>query len=58
MYLHIFQGLDKNGNVLYNYSKFCKRPKATLIYKHLMNLLEKNKIDKVQIEITETYCSF
>jgi len=58
MYLHIFKGIDKNGNILCNYSKFCTRPKATNIYKYLMNLLEKNKIDTVQVEATETYCSF
>ena len=44
MYLHIFQGLDKQGNILLQYSKFCKRPKTTKPYKYLMNLLEKNKI--------------
>ena len=58
MYLHIFKGLDKNGNILYNYSKFCTRPKATNIYKHLIDLLDKDKIDRVQVEATETYCSF
>ena len=58
MYLHRFKAIDKEGNVLYNYSKFCIRPKATNIYKHLINLLEKNKIDMVQVERTETYCSF
>ena len=58
MYLHIFQGIDKNGNILYNYSKFCKRPKATKTYKYLMNLLDKDKIHMIQVEQTETYCSF
>ena len=57
MYLHIFQGIDKYGNVLYNYSKFCKRPRATKPYKYLMNLLDKNKIHMVQVETTSTYCS-
>jgi hypothetical protein len=58
MQLHIFQGLDKQGNILLQYSKFCKRPTATKPYKHLMNLLEKDKIYMVQVEPTETYCSF
>ena len=58
MYLYIFQGLDKQGNILLQYSKFCKRPKATKPYKYLMNLLEKNKIDRVQVEKKEMYCSF
>ena len=58
MYLHIFKAIDKKGNVLYNYSKFCTRPKATNIYKHLIDLLDKDKIDRVQVEATETYCSF
>ena len=58
MYLHTFKGFDKNGNLLYNYSKFCTRPKATIIYKYLINLIEQNKIDTVQVEKTEVYCSF
>ena len=58
MQLHIFQGLDEQGNILIRYSKFCKRPKATIPYKHLMELLEKDKIYMIQIEPTETYCSF
>ena len=58
MYLHTFKGLDKQGNVLYSYSKFCTRPKATNIYKYLMNLLDKDKIDTVEVEAKETYCSF
>ena len=58
MYLHRFKAIDKKGNVLYNYSKFCTRPKATKIYKHLIDLLDKDKIDRVQVEATETYCSF
>ena len=56
MYRHIFKGLDKQGNVLYNYSKFCKRPKATKPYKHLINLLDKGKIHEVHVE--NTYCIF
>jgi len=58
MYLHVFKGIDKNGNILYNYSKFCKRPTATNIYKHLMNLFFLDKIHEVQVERTEAYCSF
>lgn len=58
MYLHIFKGIDKEGNVLYNYRKFCTLPRATKPYKYLMNLLEKNKIYMVEVEATETYCSF
>ena len=58
MYLHIFKGIDKQGNILLQYSKFCKRPKTTKPYKYLINLLEKNKIYMVQVEQTETYCSF
>ena len=58
MYLHIFKGIDKQGNALHNYSKFCTRPKATNIYKHLMNLLDKDQIHGVHVERTETYCSF
>ena len=58
MYKHIFKGIDKEGNVLYNYSKFCTRPKATKIYKHLLNLLERDKIHGVYIERKETHCSF
>jgi|SaaInlStandDraft_1057018.scaffolds.fasta_scaffold66234_1 hypothetical protein len=58
MYLHTFKGLDKNGNVLYNFAKFCKRPKATIMYKYFLHLLEQNKIDTLQLEKTEIYCSF
>lgn len=57
MYLHIFYGIDKQGNILYNYSKFCKRPKATKPYKYLMDLLEKDKIAMVKLETTQIYCS-
>ncbi len=58
MYLHIFKGFDKYGNVIHNYSKFCKRPKATKHYKYLINLLEKDKIYMVQVEKTKTYFCF
>ena len=58
MYLHIFKGIDKEGNVVHNYSKFCTRPKATNIYKHLINLLDKDKIHGLHVERTEIYCSF
>ena len=58
MHLHIFQGLDKQGNTLLQYSKFCKRPKATKPYKHLMNLLERDKVHSIQIECKDIYCSF
>ena len=58
MYLHIFKGIDKQGNTLLQYSKFCTRPKATKPYKHLMNLLERDKVHSIQIECKDIYSSF
>jgi hypothetical protein len=57
MNLHIFQGLDEQGNILLQYSKFCTRPKATRPYKHLMKLLESDKIHTIQVERKDIYSS-
>jgi len=57
MQLHTFEGLDEQGNILLQYHKFCTRPKATLTYKHLMELLERDKIDSIQIKRKDIYSS-
>jgi hypothetical protein len=42
--MYEFTWTTKNENIDHNYSKFCKYPKKTNLYKQLINLLDKEKI--------------
>ena len=44
MYTYIFYKQNDKGQKIKTYTKICKRPKATKIYKQLLKALETDKI--------------
>jgi len=46
MYRYTFYYLKNNVNIIFAV-KHCKRPKQTKVYKHLVKLLDRDKVDGI-----------